>query len=126
MKCSEQYNISRVPRKRSQTDLELEIENMGAQLNAYTSREQTVYFAKCLSKDVPQRKFGVPYPSFTLAIVHLAFKTKYKIIIFNLPGFFSAVVEILADILKNSTLGEDEIERERGVILREMQVGRWN
>ena len=33
------------------------------------------------------------------------------------------VVEILSDILQNSTLGEDEIERERGVILREMQVG---
>jgi processing peptidase subunit beta len=24
---------------------------MGAQLNAYTSREQTVYFARCLKKD---------------------------------------------------------------------------
>jgi processing peptidase subunit beta len=32
--------------------LELEIENMGAHLNAYTSREQTVYYAKCLSEDV--------------------------------------------------------------------------
>ena len=31
-------------------------------------------------------------------------------------------VEILSDILQNSTLGEQEIERERGVILREMQV----
>lgn len=40
--------------KRSQTDLELEIENMGAHLNAYTSREQTVFYAKCLTKDVPR------------------------------------------------------------------------
>lgn len=32
-----------------------------------------------------------------------------------------AAVEILADIIQNSTLGEAEIERERGVILREMQ-----
>ncbi|VDI57106.1 Hypothetical predicted protein, partial [Mytilus galloprovincialis] len=38
--------------KRSQTDLELEVENMGAHLNAYTSREQTVYYAKSFSKDV--------------------------------------------------------------------------
>ena len=30
-------------------------------------------------------------------------------------------VDILADIIQNSTLGEAEIERERGVILREMQ-----
>jgi len=39
-------------KKRSQTQLELEVENMGAHLNAYTSREQTVYYAKCLSKDI--------------------------------------------------------------------------
>lgn len=71
--------------KRSQTQLELEIENMGAHVNAYTSREQTVYYAKCLSKDVEH------------------------------------AVEILSDILLNSKLGENEIERERGVILREMQ-----
>uniref|UniRef100_A0A3Q2YSV0 Mitochondrial-processing peptidase subunit beta n=1 Tax=Hippocampus comes TaxID=109280 RepID=A0A3Q2YSV0_HIPCM len=72
-------------RKRSQLDLELEIENMGAHLNAYTSREQTVYYAKAFSKDLPR------------------------------------AVEILADIIQNSRLGEAEIERERGVILREMQ-----
>uniref|UniRef100_A0A8C2H3V3 Mitochondrial-processing peptidase subunit beta n=1 Tax=Cyprinus carpio TaxID=7962 RepID=A0A8C2H3V3_CYPCA len=72
-------------RKRSQLDLELEIENMGAHLNAYTSREQTVYYAKAFSRDLPR------------------------------------AVEILADIIQNSTLGEAEIERERGVILREMQ-----
>lgn len=33
-----------------------------------------------------------------------------------------SAVEILADITQNSTLGENEVERERGVILREMQV----
>lgn len=71
--------------KRSQTDLELEIENMGAHLNAYTSREQTVFYAKCLSQDVPK------------------------------------AVEIISDIIQNSKLGENEIQRERNVILREMQ-----
>lgn len=34
--------------------MELEVENVGAHLNAYTSREQTVYYAKCFDKDVPQ------------------------------------------------------------------------
>lgn len=58
---------------------------MGAHLNAYTSREQTVFYAKCLAEDVPK------------------------------------AVEILSDIIQNSKLGENEIERERGVILREMQ-----
>lgn len=72
-------------KRRTQTDLELEVENMGAHLNAYTSREQTVYYAKCFTKDLPK------------------------------------AVDILSDILQNSTLGEAEIERERGVILREMQ-----
>lgn len=72
--------------KRSQTDLELEVESMGAHLNAYTSREQTVYYAKSFAKDVDRS------------------------------------VEVLSDIIQNSKLGEYEIERERGVILREMQV----
>lgn len=70
---------------RSQTDLELLVENMGAHLNAYTSREQTVFYAKCLANDIP------------------------------------VSVDILADIIQNSSLAEPEIERERGVILREMQ-----
>jgi processing peptidase subunit beta len=33
--------------------LEVQIENMGAHLNAYTSREQTVYYAKSLKADIP-------------------------------------------------------------------------
>lgn len=80
-----EHMIFKGTKKRSQTQLELEVENMGAHLNAYTSREQTVYYAKCFSKDLPQ------------------------------------ALDILSDIIQNSTLGEEEIERERGVILREMQ-----
>ena len=38
--------------KRTQTQLEIEIENMGSHLNAYTSREQTVFYAKCLKEDI--------------------------------------------------------------------------
>jgi mitochondrial-processing peptidase subunit beta len=38
--------------KRTQQQLEMEIENMGGHLNAYTSREQTVYFAKVFKSDV--------------------------------------------------------------------------
>jgi len=76
--------------KRTQTGLELEVENMGAHLNAYTSREQTVFYAKCLAGDL------------------------------------DGAVEILSDILTNSTFGQQEIERERGVILREMQEVEMN
>lgn len=39
---------------RSQQQLELEIENMGGHLNAYTSRENTVYYAKSFKSDVPK------------------------------------------------------------------------
>merc|ERR1712159_202383 len=71
--------------KRTQAQLEKEIENIGGHLNAYTSREQTVYYAKVFRQDVEQ------------------------------------AVDILADILQNSTLDEGAINRERGVILREME-----
>ncbi|KAL5989083.1 hypothetical protein ACLOJK_027185 [Asimina triloba] len=71
--------------KRSVRVLEEEIENMGGHLNAYTSREQTTYYAKVMDKDVPK------------------------------------ALEILADILQNSCFSEDRINRERDVILREME-----
>jgi len=71
--------------KRSQKALELEVENMGASLNAYTSREQTVFWSKCFNKHVPQN------------------------------------VDILADILQNSSFTEANIERERSTIIRESQ-----
>ncbi|TPX39092.1 hypothetical protein SeMB42_g06472 [Synchytrium endobioticum] len=38
-------------KSRTQQQLETQIENMGGHLNAYTSREQTVYYAKTLSAD---------------------------------------------------------------------------
>ncbi|CAN1248304.1 Probable mitochondrial-processing peptidase subunit beta, mitochondrial [Linum perenne] len=40
--------------KRSARELEEEIENMGGHLNAYTSREQTTYYAKVMDKNVNQ------------------------------------------------------------------------
>nr|KYP43522.1 hypothetical protein KK1_035036 [Cajanus cajan] len=40
--------------KRTVRELEEEIENMGGHLNAYTSREQTTYYAKVTDKDVPK------------------------------------------------------------------------
>ncbi|KAJ0674334.1 putative peptidase M16, zinc-binding, metalloenzyme, LuxS/M16 peptidase [Helianthus annuus] len=71
--------------KRSVRSLEEEIENMGGHLNAYTSREQTTYYAKVMGSDAPK------------------------------------ALDILSDILQNSTFDERLINRERGVILREME-----
>ncbi|KAL6013448.1 hypothetical protein ACLOJK_003946 [Asimina triloba] len=80
-----EHMIFKGTEKRSVRVLEEEIENMGGHLNAYTSREQTTYYAKVLDKDVPK------------------------------------ALDILADILQNSSFNEDQIRRERDVILREMQ-----
>lgn len=69
--------------KRSQAALESEVENMGGHLNAYTTREQTVYMVKSMKEDVPRG------------------------------------VDLLGDLLLNSTYDEAALEREKGVILRE-------
>ena len=69
---------------RSALDIAEEIEDVGGHLNAYTSREQTAYYARVLGGDVP------------------------------------LAVELLADILQNSTFEPDELERERGVIIQEI------
>ncbi|MEB3702976.1 Insulinase family protein (peptidase M16) [Candidatus Bealeia paramacronuclearis] len=61
-----------------------EIENVGGHLNAYTSRENTAYYARVLGQDT------------------------------------GLALEIIGDILQNSTFAEDEIARERDVILQEI------
>ncbi|MGF1475395.1 MAG: M16 family metallopeptidase [Geminicoccaceae bacterium] len=61
-----------------------EIEDVGGQLNAYTSREQTAYYARILADDLP------------------------------------LAVDLLSDILQHSTIDEEELERERTVILQEI------
>lgn len=40
--------------RRTQHSLELEIENLGSQINAYTLRENTVYYTRCLAPDLGQ------------------------------------------------------------------------
>ncbi|KDP27225.1 hypothetical protein JCGZ_19924 [Jatropha curcas] len=47
-----EHMIFKGTEKRSARDIEEEIENMGGHLNAYTSREQTTYYAKVMDKDV--------------------------------------------------------------------------
>jgi len=72
-------------KRRTQQGLEVEVENMGCHLNAYTSREQTVYFAKCFKHDAER------------------------------------AMDILSDILLHSELTPGSVERERSVIVREME-----
>ncbi|MFT6219939.1 MAG: putative Zn-dependent peptidase, partial [Rickettsiales bacterium] len=63
-----------------------QFDNIGGKINAYTSREKTVYYAKVLKED-----------------------TEFA-------------TEFLSDILQNSTFDQDELEKERGVILQEIAM----
>lgn len=70
--------------KRTALSIAEEIEAVGGHLNAYTSRENTAYYARVLADDMP------------------------------------LAVDIIADILQNSTFDAEEFERERHVILQEI------
>ncbi len=70
--------------RRSARDIAEAIEDVGGHLNAYTSREQTAYYAKILAEDTP------------------------------------LAVDIISDILANSVFDEDELRRERAVVLQEI------
>lgn len=48
-----EHLIFKGTKNRSRVQLERDTENMGAHLNAYTSREMTTYYMKVLKKDVP-------------------------------------------------------------------------
>lgn len=71
-------------KRRTARGIAEEIENVGGYLNAYTSRENTVYYARVLKDDV------------------------------------ALGVDILSDILLNSSFEAEELERERQVILQEI------
>jgi len=73
---------------RSAKDIAETIESVGGHLNAYTSRDQTAYYARVLQEDTP------------------------------------LAVDILSDILQNSTFDEVELAREKEVIVQE--IGQTN
>ncbi|MEK7461498.1 MAG: pitrilysin family protein [Patescibacteria group bacterium] len=68
------------------TDIAKELDNLGAQNNAFTSNEFTGYYAKAAKKH------------------------------------FSKLFEIVSDLYLNPTLPENDIEKERGVILEEINM----
>lgn len=71
-------------RKRSAQAIAEEIEDVGGHINAYTSRENTAYYAKVLKDDL------------------------------------GLAVDVVADLVQNAILDQEELERERGVILQEI------
>jgi predicted Zn-dependent peptidase len=71
-------------KKRTAFSIAEEIEAVGGQLNAYTSRENTAYYAKVLKEDV------------------------------------ALAIDIISDILQNSTIEPSELERECEVVIQEI------
>eukprot|EP00178_Gracilaria_changii_P003522 TRINITY_DN1523_c0_g1_i1.p1 TRINITY_DN1523_c0_g1~~TRINITY_DN1523_c0_g1_i1.p1 ORF type:complete len:540 (+),score=95.02 TRINITY_DN1523_c0_g1_i1:126-1622(+) len=80
-----EHLIFKGTKNRAQRALEVGVEDIGAHLNAYTSREQTVYYARSLKDNIPD------------------------------------MTALLADILQNSEISDAAVDRERDVILREME-----
>jgi predicted Zn-dependent peptidase len=70
--------------RRSAQAIAEEMDNVGGQLNAYTSRDHTAYFAKVLKENLP------------------------------------LAVDILSDILLNSTMDAEELAREQHVVVQEI------
>lgn len=69
---------------RSAYDIAEQMDNVGGQINAYTSRDHTAYYAKVLKEDQP------------------------------------LALDILSDILLNSTMDDEEFAREQQVVVQEI------
>ncbi len=72
--------------RRSAADIAEEIDSVGGNLNAFTSKECTCFYVKVLEENLP------------------------------------AALDILADLVCNSKLTPDDIEREKGVVLEEIAM----
>ena len=69
---------------RSSQDIVEQIESVGGQMNAYTSRENTAYYVHLLKEDLP------------------------------------LALDVLSDMIQRSTFPDQELEKERGVIIQEI------
>ena len=74
-------------KKRKSKDIVEDIENVGGQINAFTSKEATCYYVK------------------------------------NLYTHLELSLEILSDMILNSVFSVEEIEREKGVVIEEINMG---
>ena len=75
-------------KKRTAFDVSNDVDKMGAQINAYTSKENTCYYVKTMTSHLEDS------------------------------------IEILSDIFFNSTFLEKEIEREKGVVIEEINMSK--
>ena len=76
--------------KRTAKEIVQEIENIGGQINAYTSKETTCYYIKALNTHV------------------------------------DLCLDVISDMLLNSKFDEEEIEKEKGVVIEEINMSQDN
>ncbi|MBM6859929.1 insulinase family protein, partial [Clostridium saudiense] len=76
--------------KRTAKDIVQEIENIGGQINAFTSKETTCYYLKSLNTQM------------------------------------DLCLDVLSDMLLNSKFDEEEIEKEKGVVIEEINMSEDN
>jgi predicted Zn-dependent peptidase len=80
-----EHMFFRGTRTRSSKDIAIEIDSLGGELNAFTTRECTTFYSKVLDQHIP------------------------------------AAIELLTDILTHSTLEQEDIIREKEIILEEIR-----
>ncbi len=73
-------------KKRSAKQIAMEMDSIGGQINAFTSKESTCYYASVMDKHLPD------------------------------------ALEMLSDIVLNSVLDPEEMEKEKGVIMEEISM----
>ena len=73
-------------RRPTARDIAFEVDSIGGEFNAFTSKEYTGYYIKCAAEHVP------------------------------------VALDVLSDMLLHSRFDADEIEREKGVIVEEMNM----
>jgi predicted Zn-dependent peptidase len=73
-------------RRPSARDIGMEVDSLGGEFNAFTSKEYTGYYVKCAA------------------------------------DYRDRALDVLVDMLRNSKFAPDEIEREKGVIVEEMNM----
>ena len=76
--------------KRNAKEIVQEIENIGGQINAYTSKETTCYYIKALNTHV------------------------------------DLCLDVISDMILNSKFDEEEIEKEKGVVIEEINMSQDN
>lgn len=80
-----EHMVFKGTKTRTARDISEEIENVGGQTNAYTSREFTAFYAKMLKNDA------------------------------------ELALDVLSDMLQNSTFAEEELVKEREVVVQEIK-----